>query len=120
MTPVLVAHEINALAFFRRADLPSVEPMRVRIIGHDEAAGTVLVTTVLDAAMAAEDGTCFDAMPEELHFELDSFEPPSSGSAPTIPAPPPSFEEGPPTSRSPMSAAVSDRMFSIDVVAGKR
>lgn len=128
----LARRSINAVVFFARTD-PAVaaregtglspEPFQVRIISVGDAVG---VTTILDASQPALEETCFRAMPDELHFEKSAFEPfeaptPSSGSARTIPSPPPEMDPPPLTERVPCSEdTFSDRIFSIDVVMSKR
>lgn len=118
MTPDLAHHSVNALVWYRPTSMPALAPIQVRILRAEtrESGWTVVVVTEkLGLADVVNVGETIDAIPSELHFELDSFDPPSSGSVSTIPAPPPDFDDGPLTERCPASAAVSDRSVSVDV-----
>lgn len=62
----------NELAWYRSAELPAVEPMRVRIMST--SAMVVRVSVQLDGAKSASPDQCFDADPSDLHFERSAFD----------------------------------------------
>jgi hypothetical protein len=114
----LALHQVGAIVWFRSSSTPALEPVQVRILGHHD--GGIIVTDLLDISQAVptEHAKIVEAC--DLHFErtaFEAFEPPSSGSRRTEPAPPPDFDPDPPTLRSPPSGPVTQRPISVEIAS---